>query len=263
MKLKFDSTLEYQMDAIRAVTDLFEGLPPKQSAFEVRFTDFFMGVEQTDMGIANQLVMNPDQMLKNLHTVQERNIIPKSRFLMDKDDPYCFPNFSVEMETGTGKTYVYLRTIFELNRMYGFKKFIIVVPSVAIREGVLSSIHLMGGHFKGLYDNIPFDHFVYNSTDLSKVRQFAVSNEIQIMIINIQAFQKDAGDIEDYSKLTDDQRKKLNVIHQEQDRMSGRRPIEYVQATNPIVIIDEPQSVDNTVKAKRAIKTLNPLLCLR
>lgn len=263
MKLKFDSTLEYQMDAIRAVTDLFEGLPPKQSAFEVRFTDFFMGVEQTDMGIANQLVMNPDQMLKNLHTVQERNIIPKSRFLMDKDDPYCFPNFSVEMETGTGKTYVYLRTIFELNRMYGFKKFIIVVPSVAIREGVLSSIDLMGGHFKGLYDNIPFDHFVYNSTDLSKVRQFAVSNEIQIMIINIQAFQKDAGDIEDYSKLTDDQRKKLNVIHQEQDRMSGRRPIEYVQATNPIVIIDEPQSVDNTVKAKRAIKTLNPLLCLR
>ena len=116
---------------------------------------------------------------------------------------------------------------------------------------------------KGLYDNIPFDHFVYNSSDLSKVRQFAVSNGIQIMIINIQAFQKDAGDIEDYSQLTDDQRKKLNVIHQEQDRMSGRRPIEYVQATNPIVIIDEPQSVDNTAKAKRAIKDLEPTLLLR
>lgn len=257
MKLKFDSNLEYQKEAIRAVTDLFEGLPPKQSVFEVRFTDFFMTSEQTDLGVANQLGIHPEQMLKNLHTVQERNLIPKSRFLVERDDPYCFPNFSVEMETGTGKTYVYLRTIFELNRMYGFRKFIIVVPSVAIREGVLSSISLMREHFKGLYDNVPFDHFVYNSSDLSKVRQFAVSNEIQIMIINIQAFQKDAGDIEDYSKLTDEKRKKLNVIHQEQDRMSGRRPIEYVQATNPIVIIDEPQSVDNTPKAKRAIKTLN------
>ncbi len=264
MKLKFDSSLEYQMEAIRSVTDLFEGLPSKQSAFEVRLsTDFFMGAEQTELGVANQLVMNPHQMLKNLHAVQERGIMPKSLSLIEKGDPYSFPNFSVEMETGTGKTYVYLRTIFELNRMYDFKKFIIVVPSVAIREGVLSSIELMSGHFKGLYDNIPFDHFVYNSADLSKVRQFAVSNEIQIMIINIQAFQKDAGDIEDYAKLTDDQRKKLNVIHQEQDKMSGRRPIEYVQATNPIVIIDEPQSVDNTVKAKRAIKTLNSLLCLR
>jgi len=90
-----------------------------------------------------------------------------------------------------------------------------------------------------------------------------VSNEIQIMIINIQAFQKDAGDIEDYAQLTDEQRKRLNIIHQEQDKMSGRRPIEYVQATNPVVIIDEPQSVDNTVKANRAIKSLNPLLCLR
>jgi type III restriction enzyme len=167
------------------------------------------------------------------------------------------------METGTGKTYVYLRTIFELNRKYGFKKFIVVVPTIAIREGVLSSIDLMREHFKGLYDNEPFDHFVYSSGDLSKVRQFAVSNGIQIMIINIQAFQKDAGDIDDYSRLTDEQRKRLNVIHQEQDRMSGRRPIEYIQATNPIVIIDEPQSVDNTPKAKRSIKTLNPLFCLR
>ena len=216
-----------------------------------------------NLGVGNRLMLERDQLLKNLHAVQERNLIPKSSTLIGYDDVYSFPNFSVEMETGTGKTYVYLRTIFELNRKYGFTKFIIVVPSVAIREGVLSSIDLMWDHFKGLYDNVPFDHFVYSSGDLSKVRQFAVSNEIQIMIINIQAFQKDAGGIEDYSKLTEEQRKKLNVIHQEQDRMSGRRPIEYVQATNPIVIIDEPQSVDNTEKAKKAIKTLNPLLCLR
>ena len=263
MKLKFDANLDYQIEAIRAVTDLFEGLPPKQGEYEISLTPLEGQLSFNNLGVGNQLMLDRDQLLKNLHAVQERNLIPKSSTLIGYDDVYSFPNFSVEMETGTGKTYVYLRTIFELNRKYGFTKFIIVVPSVAIREGVLSSIDLMWDHFKGLYDNVPFDHFVYSSGDLSKVRQFAVSNEIQIMIINIQAFQKDAGGIEDYSKLTEEQRKKLNVIHQEQDRMSGRRPIEYVQATNPIVIIDEPQSVDNTEKAKKAIKTLNPLLCLR
>lgn len=264
MKLKFDSELGYQLDAIASVVDLFEGLPAKQGAFEVTLgSDQFMGTQQTELGIGHTLNLEPGQILKNLQTIQERNVIPKSRELIVKGDPYGFPNFSVEMETGTGKTYVYLRTIFELNRKYGFKKFIIVVPSVAIREGVLASVDLMRTHFEGLFDKVPYDHFVYNSKDLSKVRQFAVSNEIQIMVINIQAFQKDAGDVEDYSKLTDEQRKKLNVIHQEQDKMSGRRPIEFIRATNPIVIIDEPQSVDTTPKARRAIKTLNPLLALR
>jgi type III restriction enzyme len=262
VKLKFDANLEYQLEAISSVTDLFEGLPSKGSGFEINW-GAQDGLLFNELGAGNQLALDMKQLLKNLHAVQERNAVPKSSSLIEKGDTYEFPNFSVEMETGTGKTYVYLRTLFELNRKYGFKKFIVVVPSVAIREGVLSSIDLMRDHFKGLYDNVPFDHFVYNSKDLSKVRQFAVSNEIQIMIINIQAFQKDAGDVEDYSKLTDKERKKLNVIHQEQDRMSGRRPIEYVKATNPIVIIDEPQSVDNTPKAKRAVKTLNPMLCLR
>jgi len=263
MKLKFDSTLEYQHDAINAVVDLFEGMPSRQSAFELSSVSQGQMHLFNELGVGNQLALADDQLLKNLHAVQERNNIPKSRFLVETSDIYKFPNFSVEMETGTGKTYVYLRTIFEINRKFGFNKFIIVVPSVAIREGALSSINIMGEHFKGLFDNVPFDHFVYNSKDLSKVRQFAVSNEIQIMIINIQAFQKDAGDIDDYSKLTENQRKKLNIIHQEQDKMSGRRPIEYVRSTNPIVIIDEPQSVDNTPKSQKAIKTLNPLLCLR
>jgi len=263
MKLKFDSNLDFQIDAINAVVDLFEGLPPKQGEFEVSTGNQFSLKGFNELGLGNEVELAPDLLLKNLHKVQERNNVPKSRLLLESDDTYRFPNFSIEMETGTGKTYVYLRSIFELNRKYGFKKFIIVVPSVAIREGVLSSIDIMREHFQALFDNVPFDHFVYNSSDLSKVRQFAVSNEIQIMIINIQAFQKDAGDIEDYSQLTSEQRKKLNIIHQEQDKMSGRRPIEYVQATNPIVIIDEPQSVDNTDKAKRAIKTLSPLMCFR
>src|SRR4030066_151981 len=161
------------------------------------------------------------------------------------------------METGTGKTYVYLRTIFELNKLYGFKKFIVVVPSVAIREGVTTSIKLMKEHFKGLYDNVAFDDFVYQSKDLSRVRQFAVNNEVQIMVINIQAFQKDAGESVDYATPTDEKKKRpINVIHQEQDKMSGRRPIEYVQATNPILIIDEPQSVDKTEKTQKEIRTL-------
>ncbi|MBW2539597.1 MAG: DEAD/DEAH box helicase family protein [Deltaproteobacteria bacterium] len=237
MKLKFDANLEYQLDAIQAVTDLFEGSTPAQNGFEISFNPQD-GSLFNELGVNNRLSIDNNQILKNLHVIQERNDVSKSKALIENNEnPYTFPNFSVEMETGTGKTYVYLRTLFELNRKYGFKKFIIVVPSIAIREGVLSSI--------------------------SKVRQFSVSNEIQIMIINIQAFQKDAGGILNYSELSDEKRKKLNIIHQEQDKMSGRRPIEYVQSTHPIVIIDEPQSVDNTPKSKSAIQTLKPLLCLR
>jgi type III restriction enzyme len=221
-----------------------------------------------ELGIGNSLILSSEQMLKNLQLIQSRNNVPKSRVLVKSSGqlsncPYEFPNFSVEMATGTGKTYVYIRTIFELNKLYGFKKFIIVVPSVAIREGVTSSIKLMKEHFKGLYNNVPFDYFVYQSKELSLVRQFAVNNEVQIMIINIQAFQKDAGENVDYAALSDEKRKMLNVIHQEQDKMSGRRPIEYVQATNPILIVDEPQSVDNTEKSQKAIRNLKPLFCLR
>lgn len=261
MKLKFDSTLDYQIEAIKSVTDLFEGLPSRSSGFQIDLGS--SGSIYNDLGIGNDLMLSADQILKNLHLVQSRNNVPKSRCLTEEAGPYTFPNFSVEMETGTGKTYVYLRTIFELNKLYGFRKFIIVVPSVAIREGVISSIKLMRDHFRGLYNNVAFDHFVYQSKDLSRVRQFAVNNEVQIMVINIQAFMKDAGENVDYASLTDEQKKRLNVIHQEQDRMSGRRPIEYVQATRPILIIDEPQSVDNTEKSQKAIRNLQPLFCLR
>ncbi len=261
MKLKFDSTLDYQLEAIKSVTDLFEGLPARSSGFQIDFGT--SGSMYNDLGIGNDLLLSEDQMLKNLYLIQSRNNVPKSRMLHEEGAAYDFPNFSVEMETGTGKTYVYLRSIFELNKLYGFKKFIIVVPSVAIREGVTSSIKLMRNHFRGLYNNVAFDHFVYQSKDLSRVRQFAVNNEIQIMVINIQAFQKDAGENVDYASLSDEQKKRLNVIHQEQDRMSGRRPIEYVQATRPILIIDEPQSVDNTEKSQKAIRNLQPLFCLR
>ena len=201
------------------------------------------------------MILPDDEILKNVHAVQEANDIEKMAALQGRE-------FSIEMETGTGKTYVYLRTIFELNKAYGFRKFIIVVPSVAVREGVLKSIDMTKEHFQTLYDKAPFDHFVYDSKRLGKVRQFATSNQIQIMVINIQSFQKDVADKE-LSEMTEDELKKLNVINRENDRMSGRRPIEFIQAANPIVIIDEPQSVDTTEKSRRAISNLNPLATLR
>jgi len=134
------------------------------------------------------------------------------------------------------------------------------VPSAAIREGVLKSIDMTKEHFETLYEKAPLDHFVYDSKRLGKVRQFATGNHIQI--INIQSFQKDVAD-KNLSEMSEDELKKLNVINRENDRMSGRRPIEFIQVANPIVIIDEPQSVDTSEKSKRAIGNLNPLFTLR
>lgn len=255
MKLKFDPSLEFQQDAINAVINVFEGQPIAQAGFELSHGNAAGGLLQSDLGVGNNIILPDDHILANVHKTQEANDIEKTTDLQGRE-------FSIEMETGTGKTYVYLRTIFELNKTYGFKKFIIVVPSVAIREGVLKSIDVMKGHFKTLYDNAPFDHFVYDSKRLGKVRQFSSGNQIQIMIINIQAFVKDVPDKPE-SEMTEDELKKLNVINRENDRMSGRRPIEFIQATNPFVIIDEPQSVDNTAKSKRAIANLKPAATLR
>ncbi|RYG18738.1 MAG: type III restriction endonuclease, partial [Chitinophagaceae bacterium] len=250
MKLKFNPSLDYQQDAIEATLAVFEGLSTEGEAY-------------TRLGIANTLEINPDKLLANIQDVQTRNFIQQSASLFAPDDLYPFPNFSIEMETGTGKTYVYLRSIFELHKQKSLRKFIIVVPSVAIREGVLSSLALMKDHFKNLYDQVPFDHYEYNSKDLSKVRQFATANTLQILIINIQAFQRDAGDVDNYDSLSAEEIKKLSVIHREQDRMSGVKPIEFIQDVRPVLIIDEPQSVDNTDKAKRAINHLKPLFALR
>jgi len=254
MKLKFDPSLEYQQHAVNAIVGVFNGQPMAQTGFELSHT-YDEGVSPSELGVGNHLTLPEETLLANVHRIQETNDIEKVGGLQGLD-------FSIEMETGTGKTYVYLRTIFELNRTYGFKKFIIVVPSVAIREGVLKSIEITKDHFKTLYDNVPFDYFIYDSKRLGKVRQFASSNQIQIMIINIQSFQKDVADKE-LSEMTDDELKKLNVINRENDRMSGRRPIEFIQSASPIVIIDEPQSVDTTEKSRRAIGNLNPAATLR
>ena len=255
MKLKFDPSLEFQRDAINAVVNVLDGQPIAQIGFELNHTSRVGGLFQSELGIGNNIALSEDEILANVHSIQETNNIEKVAALQGRE-------FSVEMETGTGKTYVYLRTIFELNKNYGFTKFIVVVPSVAIREGVVKSIQITRDHFLTLYDKTPFDFFVYDSKRLGRVRQFATSNQIQIMVINIQSFQKDVADKE-LSGMTEDELKTLNIINRENDRMSGRRPIEFIQATNPIVIIDEPQSVDNTPKAKRAIANLNPVATLR
>lgn len=252
MKLKFDSDQQFQLDAITSITDIFQGQAVKQANFSVAAT-MSGGAQgelgyQTELGYANKLDLLDDELLENVNRIQLRNGLPKSIDIQGR-------NFTVEMETGTGKTYVYIRTIYELNKLYGFTKFIVVVPSVAIREGVNKSLEIMEEHFKGLYEGANCDFFIYDSSKLGQLRTFATSSNIQIMIINIDAFRKSFVDPEKPNK--------ANIIHREHDRMNGRKPIEFIQQTNPIVIIDEPQSVDRTDKAKEAITSLNPLCTLR
>ena len=249
MKIQFDSNLDYQDRAISSVVDIFEGQEICQSNFSVsRMTDNLLHSIDNELGIGNRLELLPDEILSNVQQIQLKNGLPQSKKLDGMD-------FSVEMETGTGKTYVYLKSIFEMNKKYGFTKFIIVVPSIAIKEGTKKTLDITTEHFKGIFDNVNYDHFIYDSSNLEQVRDFATSSDIRIMVINIDAFKKS---FTDPSKDT-----KANIIHRKNDRLNGQKPIEFISSTNPIVIIDEPQSVDNTAKSKEAIETLNPLCRLR
>lgn len=254
MKLKFKSDLKYQNEAIRSVVDIFKGQTPMTSNFTVltgkslNDGQLQMGVVQSSTGIGNKLELISEDILNNVQDIQMRNNLPRSEKLDGM-------NFTVEMETGTGKTYVYLKSIYELNKQYGFKKFVIVVPSVAIREGVDKSLQITKEHFNSIYDNESAEYFVYDSSKLEQVRNFATSNAIQIMIINIDAFRKGFEDPEKEDK--------ANIIHRKQDKLNGQRPIDLIKETNPIVIIDEPQSVDTTPKSKEAIASLNPMCTLR
>src|SRR5690554_7843873 len=236
MKLTFDSNLQYQQDAIKSITDLFEGQPLEDSIMEFDLKE----EGQLDLinGVGNNLILSEEQILKNLQSVQKQNEIEQSK---DLDGMH----FSVEMETGTGKTYVYLRTIYELNKQYGFKKFVIVVPSVAIREGVLKNLEITFEHFQTLYDKVPVDFGVYDSGKVSQLRGFASSNTVQVLVMNIDAFAKDE-----------------NIINKPNDKLTGKRPIEFIQYTRPFVIVDEPQNME-TDNRKKAIKNLHPSCTLR
>ena len=236
MKLTFESDLPFQQDAIKSITDLFEGQPMEDAVFEFKLED--TGQLNLINGVSNKLVLSEDQLLENLNTIQASNEIKISTSL----DGY---NFSVEMETGTGKTYVYLRTIYELNKQYSFKKFVIVVPSVAIREGVLKNLEVTHEHFQNLYDNVPINFQMYDSTKVSNLRGFTTTNNIEVLVINIDSFAKDE-----------------NIINKPNDKLNGQKPIEFIQATNPIVIVDEPQNME-TEKRQKAIEDLKPLVTLR
>ena len=183
MKFIFNPNLEYQNEAISATINLFQGQRSMQSNFTVRGAQ--VGLYDIGLGIGNRLEISEEDILENLKRIQLTNFLPPSETLSSNDY-----NFDIEMETGTGKTYVYLKTMFELNKKYGFTKFIIVVPSIAIKEGVYKALQMTKDHFKGLYDNVIYDYFIYDSQKLEQVRNFAVNSNIQIMIINIDAFRK-------------------------------------------------------------------------
>ena len=247
MILQFENDLDYQNEAISSICDIFEGEETYQNIFSM--PDNRGRIE--NIGIGNALQLPKEDILANVQAIQLKNGLPQTT---EQEFSQNLMNFSVEMETGTGKTYVYLKTIFELNKRYGFTKFIIVVPSIAIKEGTNKTLAITRDHFRGDYENVAYDYFVFDSSKLDQVRAFVTADAIQIMVINIDAFRK--------SFENDDETNKSNIIHRYNDQL-GYKPIDLIKETNPIVIIDEPQSVDNTPKSKEAIASLNPLCCLR
>lgn len=248
MKLHFEDDLDYQQAAIAAVVDLFKGQEISRSEFTVTYRpesgpQGTLGLQENELGVGNRLQLVDDELLENLGDIQLRNGLAQDTLLQSGD-------FTVEMETGTGKTYVYLRTIFELNQEYGFTKFVIVVPSVAIKEGVYKTLEITREHFENLYPKAKgYEYFQYDSSKLGQVRNFATSSTIQIMVTTVGAINK----------------KDVNNLYKENENTGGEKPIDLIKATNPIIIVDEPQSVDGGLKGagKTALQAMNPLCTLR
>ena len=246
MEFKFQSNQQFQLQAIESIAKLFDGQPYVSGQFDLDKNGL--------AAIPNSLKVDNDTILKNLQQAQADNDLPTDeQLLYIKEDitllgegkSVSFPNFSVEMETGTGKTYVYLRTIMELFRRYGMRKFIIVVPSVAVREGVIKTLEITQSHLRQLYNNPPYRYCAYDSSKLSQVRQFSLSDGIEILVMTIDSFNKAS-----------------NVINQTTDRLQGEIPIHLIQATLPILILDEPQNMVSEQRV-RALAALNPLFALR
>ncbi len=262
MKLKF-KIQQYQTDAVENVVKVFNGQPNKGSAeyvmdqgkmyvkdngklTEVKNIHF----EEDSTGYKNgDIVLTKDDLLKNIHLVQTENNIRLSNDLVDKLG-HC--QLDVEMETGTGKTYVYVKSMFELNKLYGWTKFIVVVPSVAIREGVKTSFDITVDHFMELYGK-KARYFIYNSNNLNQIDTFSQSSDISVMIINTQAFNtslKEGG-----------KNAAARIIYSVRDEFASRRPIDVIAANHPIIILDEPQKMGGTA-TQTALARFNPLFTL-
>jgi type III restriction enzyme len=247
MEFKFEPSQEYQLDAIAAAVGILEGQPltrsqlvaPKGASFQV---------------IPNRLELPEEILLENLRKVQAQQRIAPDAALQCIEaeidgvggaENVRFPNFSIEMETGTGKTYVYLRTVMELFRNFGLRKFIIVVPSIAVREGVLKTLHITHRHLAEYYGNPPYHFSIYDSGNLSQVRTFALSDGIEIMVMTIDAFARAE-----------------NVIKIATDELQGDKPIHLIQAVRPVLILDEPQNMESENRVA-ALANLHPLFALR
>lgn len=247
MKLKFKHQ-KFQADAAKAVCDVFAGQPRVVSTYQIDpGRDGRQGKIRNVLftGFANNRLipaLTDAVLLKNINRIQHEQMIKPS----DKIEGVGI-NLTVEMETGVGKTYTYIKTIYELNKLYGWSKFIIVVPSVAIREGVYKSFLVTAEHFKEEYGK-QIRFFIYNSGNLQNISQFASDSSINAMIINSQAFNSKGKD--------------ARRIRMELDEFNSRRPIDVIAKTNPILIIDEPQSVEGKT-TKESLKDFNPLFTLR
>lgn len=245
MKLRFKHQ-KFQADAAKAVVDVFAGQPKNEGISYL----IDKGVDQSAQGELGedftgfknaQVVLDDGTILNNLQKIQRENLIKPSE---DLEGRY---NLTVEMETGVGKTYTYIKTMYELNQKYGWSKFIVVVPSIAIREGVYKSFQITEDHFAEEYGK-KIRYFVYNSAHLNELDQFAGSNSIYVMIINSQAFNAKGKD--------------ARRISMKLDEFRSRRPIDIIANTNPILIIDEPQSVEGEA-TREGLKKFNPLMTLR
>ena len=258
MKLQFKHQ-KFQADAAKAVVDVFAGQPYLTTNYRI---DNGSGIYQTDMetsftGWRNEQIvpeLNDSIILEHLQKIQRTNQIEPSKQL---EGHY---NLTIEMETGVGKTYTYIKTMYELNKHYGWSKFIVVVPSVAIREGVYKSFEVTQDHFAEEYGK-KIRFFIYNSAQLTEIDRFASDSSINVMIINVQAFNKsvDANEKLESGKRAD---KNAAIIFRKLDNFRSRRPIDIIAKTNPILIIDEPQSVEGPA-AKKNLKLFSPLLTLR
>lgn len=246
MKLQF-AHQDYQASAVNAVVKVFDGQPLAKSDFALTAQQGSVAYAG-DGGIGNALKLSDEQLLANVQAVQQANGLEPSVALVPSHsdngkEMFCPLNFTIEMETGTGKTYSFIKTMFELNKVYGFKKFVVVVPSVAIREGTMKNLQITRSHFAADYANVPCVPILYDSTKLTELRHFAQSDALSVLVINIDSFTKDN-----------------NKINQKGERAFA--PIEYIKAVNPIVIVDEPQNFETDVR-RRALADLNPLCTLR